>query len=83
MTHEQAIRRLWRPGQDKPVSVHLLMVKAGEKDGIEQRIAKLCEQKRQMASGFIGNRQETDNIKGIDGGLTANMMGGILGINPL
>lgn len=73
VTHEQALRRAWRPGQTKEVHIHMLIVTPGDSKGIEQRIVDICDKKKEMASSFLDGGKSSGG-----GGLDRLTLGHIL-----
>ena len=55
---EQAIRRSYRIGQRRPVVVSRFVIR----DSVEQRIVKLNEEKRSLASAVLDTKLSTDEM---------------------
>lgn len=48
---DQAISRVWRNGQEKPVNVHRIIANGS----IENQIIKLCKEKKSVMNSYLNN----------------------------
>lgn len=71
VVHEQAIKRSYRQGQDRTVTVDYILIR----NTIEDRIREICLEKRNVMADFLGGERFENTGNGVSADLIARILG--------